>query len=77
MDCKLREDFGFCFCQQVSSCDWPGSPILPIAITLFYYDQRMRREGYDIERLMDAAGLQAPLTPPAEAAHSAQEEALP
>jgi hypothetical protein len=52
-------------------------PIFPIASTLFYYDQRMRREGYDIERLMDAAGLQAPLTPPAEAAHSAQEEALP
>jgi hypothetical protein len=52
-------------------------PIYPIALTLFYYDQRMRREGYDIERLMDAAGLQAPLTPPAEAAHSAQEEALP
>jgi len=52
-------------------------PIFPIALALFYYDQRMRREGYDIERLMDAAGLQAPLTPPAEAAHSAQEEALP
>ena len=32
-------------------------PILPIALTLFYYDQRIRREGYDIERMMDAAGL--------------------
>jgi hypothetical protein len=52
-------------------------PIYPIALALFYYDQRMRREGYDIERLMDAVGLHAPLTPPAEAAHSAQEEALP
>jgi hypothetical protein len=35
-------------------------PIYPIAITLFYYDQRMRHEGYDIERMMDAAGLVAP-----------------
>jgi hypothetical protein len=34
-------------------------PIYPIASTLFYYDQRMRREGYDIEKLMDAAGLNA------------------
>jgi hypothetical protein len=57
-------------------------PIYPIALTLFYYDQRMRREGYDIERLMDAAGLQAPPPAPAEAAPaadvpSAEEEALP
>ncbi|MGA2809241.1 MAG: glycerophosphoryl diester phosphodiesterase membrane domain-containing protein [Terracidiphilus sp.] len=36
-------------------------PIFPIALTLFYYDQRMRREGYDIERMMDAAGLVAPV----------------
>jgi hypothetical protein len=32
-------------------------PFLPIAITLFYYDQRIRREGYDVERMMVAAGL--------------------
>jgi hypothetical protein len=32
-------------------------PIYPIAITLIYYDQRIRKEGYDIERMMDAAGL--------------------
>jgi hypothetical protein len=31
-------------------------PIYPIAITLFYYDQRIRKEGYDIERMMQAAG---------------------
>jgi len=36
-----------------------------IAITLFYYDQRIRREGYDIERLMESAGMTADLTPPA------------
>jgi len=40
-------------------------PIYPIAITLFYYDQRIRREGYDIERLMESAGMTADLTPPA------------
>jgi hypothetical protein len=38
-------------------------PIYPIAITLFYYDQRIRREGYDIKRMMDTAGLIA-LAPP-------------
>jgi hypothetical protein len=32
-------------------------PIFPIALTLFYYDQRIRREGYDIEQMMEAAGL--------------------
>ena len=25
--------------------------------TLFYYDQRVRKEGYDIERMMQAAGM--------------------
>jgi hypothetical protein len=37
-----------------------AGPIYPIAITLFYYDQRIRLEGYDIERMMDAAGMNAP-----------------
>jgi hypothetical protein len=32
-------------------------PIYPIALTLFYYDQRIRNEGYDIERMMETAGL--------------------
>jgi hypothetical protein len=40
-------------------------PIVGIALTLFYYDQRIRKEGYDIERMMDAAGLIAPAPPPA------------
>jgi hypothetical protein len=39
-------------------------PIFPIAITLFYYDQRIRREGYDIERMMHEAGLIASAPPP-------------
>ena len=36
-------------------------PIGAAGITLFYYDQRIRKEGYDIEWMMQAAGL----TPPA------------
>ena len=36
-------------------------PIYATGLTLFYYDQRVRKEGYDIEWMMEAAGL----TPPA------------
>lgn len=32
-------------------------PLFPIALTLIYYDQRIRLEGYDIERMMEAAGM--------------------
>jgi hypothetical protein len=32
-------------------------PIYAIGLTLFYYDQRIRREGFDIEWMMRAAGL--------------------
>jgi hypothetical protein len=35
-------------------------PIWGAGITLFYYDQRVRKEGYDIEWMMQAAGLAAP-----------------
>lgn len=35
-------------------------PLYPVAVTLFYYDQRARKEGYDVELMMDAAGLAAP-----------------
>jgi len=34
-------------------------PIWAAGITLFYYDQRVRKEGYDIEWMMQAAGLTA------------------
>jgi len=34
-----------------------AGPILAIGTTLFYYDQRVRKEGYDIEWMMAAAGL--------------------
>ena len=32
-------------------------PILAIGTTLFYYDQRVRKEGFDIEWMMAAAGM--------------------
>jgi len=32
-------------------------PIYGIALVLFYYDQRIRKEGYDIELLMQQAGM--------------------
>ena len=32
-------------------------PLYPIALSLFYYDQRIRKEGFDIERMMETAGM--------------------
>jgi len=34
-----------------------AAPVLPIAITLLYYDQRIRLEGFDIEWMMQQAGM--------------------
>lgn len=46
-------------------------PIGAAGLTLFYYDQRVRKEGFDIERMMQAAGLEratgAPIALPATA----------
>jgi hypothetical protein len=41
-------------------------PIIGIALTLFYYDQRIRQEGFDIEWMMQRAGMitLAPAQPP-------------
>src|ERR1700722_2699972 len=46
------------------------APISSIAIVLFYYDQRVRKEGFDIEWMMQQAGLAQPVsaTPPLEGA---------
>ena len=33
------------------------APIYAVGLTLFYYDQRVRKEGYDIVRMMEAAGM--------------------
>lgn len=40
-------------------------PIYATGITLLYYDQRVRNEGFDIEWMMHAAGLTVPAPPPA------------
>jgi len=37
------------------------APLYPIVLLLLYYDQRVRREGYDVERMIEAAGLAEPL----------------
>lgn len=36
------------------------APVYMIAAVLFYYDQRIRKEGYDIEWMMQQAGLAQP-----------------
>jgi hypothetical protein len=36
-------------------------PMYATGLTLFYYDQRVRKEGYDIEWMMEAAGMNRPL----------------
>jgi hypothetical protein len=38
-------------------------PIYGIALTLFYFDQRIRREGFDIEWMMHQAGMLVPPLP--------------
>jgi len=40
-------------------------PLYATGLTLFYYDQRVRKEGFDIEWMMQAAGLTVPPPPPA------------
>lgn len=37
-------------------------PLYPIAVTLFYYDQRIRQEGFDIEWMMHTAGMDGAMT---------------
>ena len=48
-------------------------PIYATGITLFYYDQRVRKEGFDIEWMMQAAGLTAPAAPDPGAVSAATE----
>ena len=60
-------------------------PMYATGITLFYYDQRVRKEGFDIEWMMEAAGMNAPvltaelasasISPEAHAADSAAPDA--
>jgi len=48
-------------------------PMYATGLTLFYYDQRVRKEGYDIEWMMQAAGLTVPEKLPDGASESASE----
>jgi hypothetical protein len=43
------------------------APVISMLLVLFYYDQRVRKEGYDIEWMMRQAGLEAPPVAAAEA----------
>jgi hypothetical protein len=43
-------------------------PVYAIALVMFYFDQRIRKEGFDIEWLMQRAGLSAPVGAATEAA---------
>jgi hypothetical protein len=55
-------------------------PLSAIVLTVLYYDQRIRREGYDVERMMDAAGMTAPgvsLASDSPIASAAPEEVQP
>jgi hypothetical protein len=40
-------------------------PIYPVILVLIYLNQRVRKEGYDVERMMEAAGLAVPVPEPA------------
>ena len=40
------------------------APVPRIALVLFYYDQRIRKEGFDIEMMMQNAGMVPPPPPP-------------
>jgi hypothetical protein len=46
-------------------------PIYATGFTLFYYDQRVRKEGYDIEHMMQTVGMTQP--PPAIEPHATVE----
>jgi hypothetical protein len=50
-------------------------PILATGLTLFYFDQRVRKEGYDIEWMMQAAGM-VPEPSPAEAQVPAEPDSV-
>jgi uncharacterized membrane protein len=47
-------------------------PVYGIALMLFYYDQRIRLEGFDIEWMMQKAGLVAPVPAAMETGHAAE-----
>ena len=52
-------------------------PVYGIALTLFYFDQRMRKEGFDIEWMMQQAGLVVPQPLPEPSPSAGVEPPLP
>jgi hypothetical protein len=46
-----------------------AGPVTTIALVLVYYDQRVRKEAFDLQLMMEAVGQAAP-APPAAAAPS-------
>jgi hypothetical protein len=52
-------------------------PIYATGLTLFYYDQRIRKEGFDIEWMMQAAGMTLPPAVPQPEAVTETVEAWP
>jgi hypothetical protein len=52
------------------------SSILAAAFTVFYYDQRIRKEGFDIEWMMQQAGLNPDSSPDASLASSTADPAF-
>lgn len=54
--------YGMAFAAQAVT-----KPVYTIALVLFYFDQRIRKEAFDIEWLMQRAGLEVPAPPGPEA----------
>jgi hypothetical protein len=52
-------------------------PIYGIALTVFYFDQRIRKEGFDIEWMMQQTGMLAPAVPPPELIPAEQAQVTP
>jgi hypothetical protein len=52
-------------------------PLYPIAVTLFYYDQRARKEGFDVELMMAAAKLVVPAPAASPSTASVEKAAVP
>ena len=53
------------------------TPVYITALVLFYYDQRIRTEGYDIEWMMECAGLTGAEKSPGQSAIASAPEANP
>jgi hypothetical protein len=53
------------------------TPVYVTSLVLFYYDQRIRTEGYDIEWMMERAGLTGAESAPAQSASASAAEPNP